>query len=91
MSLVAEYFIIVFVFQNFVRHVLICALFRHLFNAAFLSCWTELDEGQQDELVNCIQIALSAPDVPPEVTHTLLNLAEFMEHTDKVGKMLVNV
>ena len=58
--------------------------FRHLFNAAFMSCWTELDEGQQDELVGCIGKALKAPDVPPEVTHTLLNLAEFMEHTDKV-------
>ncbi|CAK8674525.1 unnamed protein product [Clavelina lepadiformis] len=57
-------------------------LARHLFNAAFLSCWSELDEGQQDELVHCIQLALEAPDVPPEVTHTLLNLAEFMEHTD---------
>ncbi|XP_078489638.1 serine/threonine-protein kinase mTOR-like [Ciona intestinalis] len=58
-------------------------LARHLFNASFLSCWSELDEGQQNELITCIQMALAAPDVPPEVTHTLLNLAEFMEHTDK--------
>nr|CAB3264065.1 serine/threonine-protein kinase mTOR-like [Phallusia mammillata] len=58
-------------------------LARQLFNAAFLSCWSELDEGQQDELVHYIQLALDANDVPPEVTHTLLNLAEFMEHTDK--------
>uniref|UniRef100_H2Y9G8 Serine/threonine-protein kinase TOR n=1 Tax=Ciona savignyi TaxID=51511 RepID=H2Y9G8_CIOSA len=52
-------------------------------NASFLSCWSELDEGQQDELISCVEKALAAPDVPPEVTHTLLNLAEFMEHTDK--------
>ena len=64
-------------------------IFRHLFNAAFLSCWTELDEGQQDELVECIQLALKAPDVPPEVTHTLLNLAEFMEHTDKASDKIL--
>lgn len=57
---------------------------RDLFNAAFLSCWSELNEVQQDELVDAIENALRAPDVPPEVTHTLLNLAEFMEHTDKV-------
>ncbi|XP_039269325.2 serine/threonine-protein kinase mTOR-like [Styela clava] len=58
-------------------------LARALFNAAFLSCWSELNEMQQDELVLAIETALHAPDVPAEVTHTLLNLAEFMEHTEK--------
>lgn len=57
---------------------------RALFNAAFLSCWSELNESQQDELVLVIETALQSPDVPAEVTHTLLNLAEFMEHTEKV-------
>ncbi|CAJ0932770.1 unnamed protein product [Ranitomeya imitator] len=58
-------------------------LARDMFNAAFLSCWSELNEDQQDELVQSIEQALTAQDIA-EVTQTLLNLAEFMEHSDKV-------
>ena len=54
-----------------------------LFNAAFVSCWTELYESYQDSLVEAIESALDASDVPDQVVHTLLNLAEFMEHDDK--------
>ncbi|XP_077105803.1 serine/threonine-protein kinase mTOR isoform X2 [Ranitomeya variabilis] len=57
-------------------------LARDMFNAAFLSCWSELNEDQQDELVQSIEQALTAQDIA-EVTQTLLNLAEFMEHSDK--------
>ncbi|XP_059807691.1 serine/threonine-protein kinase mTOR isoform X1 [Hypanus sabinus] len=57
-------------------------LARDLFNAAFLSCWSELHESQQDELIRSIELALTSQDIP-EVTQTLLNLAEFMEHSDK--------
>ncbi|XP_064642053.1 serine/threonine-protein kinase mTOR-like isoform X1 [Lineus longissimus] len=57
-------------------------LARELFNAAFVSCWTELSETQQDELIHCLEQALTAQDIP-EITQTLLNLAEFMEHCDK--------
>ncbi|KAG8568464.1 hypothetical protein GDO81_014010 [Engystomops pustulosus] len=57
-------------------------LARDLFNAAFLSCWSELNEDQQDELIHSIELALTAQDIA-EVTQTLLNLAEFMEHSDK--------
>lgn len=57
--------------------------FRGLFNAAFVSCWTELKETQQDELIQSLELALMAQDIP-EITQTLLNLAEFMEHCDKV-------
>lgn len=56
---------------------------RDLFNAAFLSCWSELSEEQQDELIRSIELALTSQDIA-EVTQTLLNLAEFMEHSDKV-------
>ncbi|CCJ30549.1 unnamed protein product [Pneumocystis jirovecii] len=58
-------------------------LARELFNAAFLSCWTELYEQYQDELVRSIEIALTSPNIPPEILQSLLNLAEFMEHDDK--------
>uniref|UniRef100_A0A672YHX5 Serine/threonine-protein kinase TOR n=1 Tax=Sphaeramia orbicularis TaxID=375764 RepID=A0A672YHX5_9TELE len=57
-------------------------LARDLFNAAFLSCWSELSEDQQDELIRSIELALTSQDIA-EVTQTLLNLAEFMEHSDK--------
>ncbi|XP_018572076.1 serine/threonine-protein kinase Tor [Anoplophora glabripennis] len=55
---------------------------RDLFNAAFVSCWTELKEPMQKELMQCLEQALTVPDVP-EITQTILNLAEFMEHCDK--------
>ncbi|RDD40512.1 Serine/threonine-protein kinase mTOR [Trichoplax sp. H2] len=61
-------------------------LARDLFNAAFVSCWSELNEEQQnlkqDELVQSIEKALESQN-NPEITQALLNLAEFMEHCDK--------
>ena len=55
---------------------------RDLFNAAFVSCWSELDETHRTELVATLQQALMVPDLP-EISQTILNLAEFMEHCDK--------
>lgn len=57
-------------------------LARELFNAAFLCVWAALNEAQQAEFISSIEQALNAPDVP-EVTQALLNLTEFMEHSDK--------
>lgn len=37
----------------------------------------------QEELVRAISTALESSSLPPEITQTLLNLAEFMEHDDK--------
>lgn len=65
----------------------VSAVNRDLFNAAFLSCWSELSEDQQDELIRSIELALTSQDIA-EVTQTLLNLAEFMEHSDKVSTEL---
>ncbi|KAH3038047.1 hypothetical protein KXW01_003998 [Aspergillus fumigatus] len=58
-------------------------LARDLFNAAFVSCWTELYDQYQEELVRSIEKALTSPNIPPEILQILLNLAEFMEHDDK--------
>ena len=58
-------------------------LARELFNAAFLSCWGELYDQFQDELVKSLEVALTSPTIPPETLQTLLNLSEFMEHDDK--------
>ncbi|RWS10462.1 hypothetical protein B4U79_12736 [Dinothrombium tinctorium] len=57
-------------------------LSRDLFNAAFLAFWSEQNPQQQQEFVKNLQLALNAQDIP-EITQTLLNLAEFMEHCDK--------
>ncbi|XP_052755019.1 serine/threonine-protein kinase mTOR [Galleria mellonella] len=56
-------------------------LLRDLFNAAFVSCWSELDEAWRAELAAALQQALTAP-AAPELAHAVLNLAEFMEHCD---------
>ncbi|CAL4086221.1 unnamed protein product, partial [Meganyctiphanes norvegica] len=57
-------------------------LSRDLFNTAFVSCWSELNETLQDDLLQSLRQALTSQDIP-EITQTLLNLAEFMEHCDK--------
>ncbi|KAG8741303.1 phosphatidylinositol kinase- protein kinase tor1 [Ceratobasidium sp. 414] len=58
-------------------------LARELFNAAFVSCWTELFDQYQEDLVRSIETAIMNPNIPPEIIHILLNLAEFMEVDDK--------
>ncbi|KAF3938362.1 hypothetical protein ABW19_dt0205056 [Dactylella cylindrospora] len=58
-------------------------LAKDLFNAAFVSCWVELYDQYQEELVRSIEHALTSPNIPPEILQILLNLAEFMEHDDK--------
>ena len=58
-------------------------LAKDLFNAAFASCWTELYDQYQDELVKSLETAITSPHIPPEILQILLNLAEFMEHDDK--------
>ncbi|GMK56480.1 hypothetical protein CspeluHIS016_0303200 [Cutaneotrichosporon spelunceum] len=59
------------------------AFARELFNVAFVSCWTELYDGYQEDLVHNLEQALTNDGVPSEVVNTILNLAEFMEHDDK--------
>ncbi|KAF9172143.1 phosphatidylinositol kinase- protein kinase tor1 [Mortierella sp. AD011] len=58
-------------------------LARELFNCAFMSCWMSLTEQFQDEFAEAIKTALVAKNISPEITQTLLNLAEYMEHDDK--------
>jgi FKBP12-rapamycin complex-associated protein len=58
-------------------------LARDLFNSAFVSCWSELYEQFQEELIQNIENAIKSENVPPDLLGLLLNLAEFMEHDDK--------
>lgn len=57
-------------------------LLRDLFNAAFISCWQVLSEPQRKDLTHSLVQALEVKDIP-EITQTILNLAEFMEHCDQ--------
>ncbi|CAL5329434.1 unnamed protein product [Camellia sinensis] len=56
---------------------------RELFAAGFVSCWSQLNETSQRQLVRSLEMAFSSPNIPPEILATLLNLAEFMEHDEK--------
>eukprot|EP01155_Anaeramoeba_flamelloides_P051694 Anaeramoba_flamelloidesc42493_g4_i1.p1 GENE.c42493_g4_i1~~c42493_g4_i1.p1 ORF type:complete len:427 (-),score=104.54 c42493_g4_i1:10-1206(-) len=51
-----------------------------LFNVAFLSCWTELNENDQGIIINNLQLALNSETIPINILQILLNLSEFMEH-----------
>jgi serine/threonine-protein kinase mTOR len=59
------------------------AMARELFAAGFVSCWSDLDDATQDQLVRSLEAALAAPTIPPDIVTALLNLAEFMEHDEK--------
>lgn len=59
-------------------------LARELFNAAFVSCWNELYDQYKDELIMSLEVALKAPNIPPEIIQILLHLAEFMEHDNRM-------
>ncbi|XP_078434846.1 target of rapamycin [Wolffia australiana] len=56
---------------------------RQLFAAGFVSCWMELNEASQQQLVRNLEQAFSSANITPEILATLLNLAEFMEHYEK--------
>ena len=56
---------------------------KELFNVAFVSCWNELYESYQEDLVHNLEQAMTTPGAPSDVVNVILNLAEFMEHDDK--------
>ncbi|KAJ7759255.1 phosphatidylinositol 3-kinase [Mycena metata] len=58
-------------------------LAKELFNAAFLSCWTELYDQYQEELVAALESALESLVASADIIHSILDLAEFMEHQEK--------
>lgn len=46
-----------------------------------------MDEGRKETLIDALEHALKSQNVPNELLQTLLNLAEFMEHTDNALPM----
>lgn len=67
----------------FVNTYYTCCCYRDLFNAAFMSVWTELTEDLQNDLTSSLFEALKHSN-HADVIQTILNLAEFMDHSEKV-------
>jgi len=58
-------------------------LSKRLFNASFVSCWPELTDTQQDQLMATLEgILKECPST--EVSQAVLNLEEFMTHCERV-------
>uniref|UniRef100_A0A1I8JNJ4 FRB_dom domain-containing protein n=1 Tax=Macrostomum lignano TaxID=282301 RepID=A0A1I8JNJ4_9PLAT len=56
---------------------------KQLFNAAFVSCWSELPTAFKTKLIQVLEQALSASKDVPEISQTILNTCpEFMDHRD---------
>lgn len=68
--------------DRFFPLILVILFLRELFNAAFVSCWMELRPIHQEDLVTSLKQALTLQNIP-EITQTILNLAEFMEHCEE--------
>lgn len=49
-----------------------------------MSVWTDLDEMQQRDLEANLKYALDSSG-HTDIIQTILNLAEFMDHSEKVG------
>lgn len=47
---------------------------RELFAAGFASCWAQMNESSQEQLVRNLKTAFSSQNIPPEILATLLNL-----------------
>ncbi|KAI1717889.1 FAT domain-containing protein [Ditylenchus destructor] len=63
-------------------------LAKELFNSAFMSIWTDIRESEQDELTNqLVDVLTLCPHSEP--IQAILNLAEFMDHSEK-GPLPVN-
>ncbi|CAF0732022.1 unnamed protein product [Adineta steineri] len=54
---------------------------RDLFNASFISCWSELNSQDRASLTAALTYVLSVCD-KPDVIQIILNLAEFRNHCD---------
>jgi len=57
-------------------------LARQLFNPAFISCWNDLADQLQDQLIHHLELALQAVNIPHDVAQLLLSLMDFMERQD---------
>lgn len=72
-------FICIYIFRRWILIVSCWQPFvgRELFAAGFVSCWAQLNETSQKQLVRSLEMAFSSPNIPPEILATLLNLVCF--------------
>lgn len=47
---------------------------RELFAAGFVSCWVQLSEASQNQLLQSLNNAFLSPNIPPEILAAILNL-----------------
>ena len=66
-------------------------LAKELFNIAFLSCYSELYDSYQDDLIKSLDITFRAKNIPHDVMTTFLDLAEFMTLHDKTLPIDISV
>lgn len=57
---------------------------RELYNVAFVSCWSMLNDKQKETMIGVLISAISSPNIPINILQTFLNLAEFMYHDREV-------
>jgi FKBP12-rapamycin complex-associated protein len=60
-----------------------------LYNIAFASCWSILNDKQKEFIIKHLNSAIQAQNIPTNILQTILNLAEFMQH-DKEGLQIDN-
>ena len=67
-------------------------LAQELFNVAFCSCWCELHDKYQDDLLTSLEATCHhSRNIPVDIMLTLLRLCEFMEQRDKALPISVSV
>ena len=59
-------------------------LARDLFNATFISCWSNLPQLHREELISSLEKGLKTSK-SPEITQVILNLFEFTEHLETIS------
>ena len=55
---------------------------KDFFNAGFLSCWAKLSDPHRNSLMHTFETIMGAVQVPSEITMTLLDLVEYMDHRE---------
>jgi len=64
-------------FEYFLTQIIQPSVGRKLFAAGFASCWAQMSESSQEQLVRSLKTAFSSQNIPPEILATLLNLVSW--------------
>ena len=64
---------------------------RELYNVAFVSCWSILNDKQKETMIKMLNNAIHHQNTPINILQTILNLAEFMQHDREVIPIDISV